>query len=164
MRRAGADVPIAACTTRLGGLVSSSALLEVARLPKWLVTMQYSFPGMSGSDAVARSLPVDGGPNGPESMSLGFAAKVHARDPAEAGAIGRARLFQHCRERGLPDPAVAHVTAWPTGRARRRQQPVPLDRWEGGGGTAGVREPRRPGPAGPPPATAYAEEPPDAET
>jgi hypothetical protein len=133
-------------------------------LPTWLVTMEYRFPDMSGAEAVARSLPVDLGPNGPEPMSLDFSLKVPADDPEHAGAIGRDRLMQQCRESGLPQPLVIHAMAWPTGRARGRQRPVRLGGSDGGGGAAGVREPRRPGPPGPPPATAYAEEPSDTES
>ena len=134
-------------------------------MPTWLVTLEYRFPDMSGAEAVARSLPVDLGPNGPEPMSLDFSLKVPADDPEHAGAIGRERLMQQCRESGLPQPLVIHAMAWPTGpgRARGRQRPVRLG-GSGGGGAGGVREPRRTGPPGLPPATAYAEEPTDTES
>jgi hypothetical protein len=88
--------------------------------------MEYSLPGVSGSDALARALPVDRGPDGPEPIPLSFVTKVRAAGPEEAGAIGRARLSQQCRDAGLPEPAIRRAMAWATGRTGRREPPVRL--------------------------------------
>ena len=122
--------------------------VEMARLPKWGVSVEYHFDGMSGSEAVASSLPVDRGPLGPEPIPMKYTATVRALDAEAAGALAQAQLRRQCTVKGLPGPTIGRVTAWRPGRF-----PVHLDGGDGPG-SSGVREPRRPSPTSPPPAAA----------
>jgi hypothetical protein len=124
----------------------------------WEVVLTYSLAGPAPSDAPRLPLAM-GWSRGEPHLSFAFSSRRWARSAADAGTESSRELERLCARMGWPSPRIETETCRRVGPLSRggRGRAVVVG-GDHDDGTAGVREPRRPRPTGPPPACALIEE------
>jgi hypothetical protein len=132
---------------------------EVAVRRSFEVVLTYSLAGPA--PAAAPSLPLAlGWSRGEPHLSYTFGTRRRAHSAIDAESESSRELERLCAELGWPRPRIESRTCRRVNPLSRRGRGRALAvGGDYGDGTAGVREPRRPRPSGPPPARAAIEGP-----